>query len=63
MTIRLPWQPVTHGGRTPLVVCWRCHARILNETNGMRRAGWQEVRWGRGFVFRCGQCTRAEVPA
>jgi hypothetical protein len=51
------WAPVVHGARTPIVVCVWCHARILNETNGMRRAGWQQVRWGRSWVFACHRCS------
>jgi hypothetical protein len=38
LDLRLPWQPVTHGGRTPIVTCWRCR-----------------------YVFRCGDCARAEL--
>jgi hypothetical protein len=48
---------VTHGGRTPIITCWRCNARELNETNRLHRQGWEQVRWGRGWVFRCGDCT------
>jgi hypothetical protein len=56
----LPWRPVTHGARTPLVSCWRCRASELNDTNRLRQMAWQECRWGRGWVFRCGDCARAE---
>jgi len=56
---RLPWAPVSHAGPKPLVTCWRCKARILNETNAMRRAGWEQVRWGRSWVFRCRDCAAA----
>jgi hypothetical protein len=54
----LAWQPVTHGARTPIVVCWRCKARELNETNRLHRQGWEEVKWGREFVYRCGECAK-----
>jgi hypothetical protein len=60
MKTALPWQAVVHAGPKPLVVCWRCHARIVNETNAMHRAGWEQVRWGRGYVFRCGECAKGE---
>jgi hypothetical protein len=57
---RLPWRLVSHPGPKPLVVCWRCEARILNETNAMRRQGWEQVRWGRSWVFRCHTCSARE---
>lgn len=57
----LAWQPIVHGARTPIVSCWRCRASIINETNAMRRAGWQQARWGRGLVFRCGKCAEQVV--
>jgi hypothetical protein len=45
MILHLAWEPVTRGGRTPIVTCWRCRAGHLNATNAMHREGWQEVRW------------------
>lgn len=66
MTLRLGWQPVTHGGRTPLVTCETCRARIVNESNAMHRAKWEQARTSRGLIFRCGQCASrpdVEVPA
>jgi hypothetical protein len=57
---RLPWVPVQHSARVPIVVCWRCGARELNEQNRLHRGGWQEVRWGRGYQFRCGDCAREQ---
>ncbi len=59
-TTRLPWQPVQHPGRLPFVVCWRCKARELNETNRLHRACWEQVRWGRCWVFRCHTCSAPE---
>lgn len=59
MTIRTGWQPVTHGARTLIVTCVVCRRGIVNETNGMHRAGWQETRYGRGRIFRCGECASA----
>ena len=52
------WRPVVTGGRVPFVVCLVCRARELNETNRLRRAGWQETTGGRR-VFRCGACAIA----
>ena len=59
----LTWQTVRRGGRTPMLVCVTCHARCVNETNALRRAGWQEARTSHGLRFRCGDCATAEVTA
>jgi hypothetical protein len=61
LLVSLTWQPVRNGGRTPLLVCSSCHARCVNSSNALRRAGWQEARTHRGLIFRCGDCAAAEA--
>jgi hypothetical protein len=53
------WHAVAAGGRTPLLVCVLCHAREVNETNRLRRGGWQETAGG-PRLFRCGTCAEHE---
>lgn len=57
---RLPalsgWQAVAHSPRTLMVACVECRRGVVNESNQMRRAGWQELRFGRSWVYRCGRC-------
>lgn len=55
------WELIHHNPRTLIVVCSECDRSIVNETNAMRRAHWQELSVGRHRIFRCGH--HAEVPA
>ncbi len=41
----LPWKPVTRGGRTPLVSCWRCRAsdELVNDVRAFGELSVQRV--------------------
>lgn len=49
------WQPATHPARTLIVTCIVCRASIVNESNRMHRAGWQET-VNTPRRYRCPEC-------
>jgi hypothetical protein len=58
MTARIGrWQPIHHNPRTLIVECAECNRSVVNETNQMRRAHWEELTVGRHRIFRCGHCS------
>jgi hypothetical protein len=50
----MSWEPIHHNRRTLIVVCYQCQRGVVNETNQMRRAHWEELTVGRHRIFRCG---------
>ena len=51
------WEPIHHNPRTLIVLCYQCQRGVVNETNQMRRSGWQELSVGSRRVYRCGRCS------
>lgn len=52
------WELIHHNPRTLIVVCIQCQRGVVNETNQMRRAGWQESTFSSRRIYRCGDCSK-----
>jgi hypothetical protein len=57
----MSWQPLTHPPRRLLIGCWECHAFEVNESNRLRRLGWQESSRA-PRLYRCGDCASLDQP-
>ncbi len=60
MTPSDDWQPFAHSPRHPLVTCAICGDRLVNESNILRRHGWQETT-STPRRYPCGPCGQEET--
>jgi hypothetical protein len=54
------WELIHHNPRTLIVTCSDCQRGVVNETNQMRRAKWEELQLGRHRLYRCGRCSERQ---
>ena len=54
------WRDVQIGGSRSLLACISCDATAVNETNALRRNGWQET-FEAPRRFRCGRCAASDA--